>query len=305
MSAEVVTYEIHPASQGDPNLKKLMNSLKEWLNADGALGIYVKDLFNDLFVAKLLVSLIQEKLDVQILDLQAFSGSTQKNFQLIMGVLVPYTEKNLFSNPERWSLKGILANDYSSLLCFLVDMASYLECPYAIPTNVSLIITNTQVVNGAIIKKNMKHVITCSASMEALNATNEVVEPPPDSTEAYERLVGESEEQFEEVCMLLVAFVNNYLADIELSINDLRDLADGSRLILLIGMIGAFFVPLSSFCLAPSSEHDEILNLKVAWDLLEVIGVKTENLDLEAVRMRDARAISRLVFMIQQSSDAE
>ena len=41
-----------------------------------------------------------------IVNLAGIPGCTWKDYQFIMGKLVNFTEKNLFSAPERWTLKG-------------------------------------------------------------------------------------------------------------------------------------------------------------------------------------------------------
>jgi hypothetical protein len=96
--------------------------------------------------------MIEEKLGEEILDLDSFPGSNVKVFNLIMTVIVQYTEKHLFNSPDRWSLSGsdfasylgILANDYSSLLSFIVDLAIYFDCPYTLPP-ITLVVTCIQV----------------------------------------------------------------------------------------------------------------------------------------------------------------
>ena len=98
-----------------------------------------------------------------IIDLDTFPGCTVKDFQLIMGVLIGYIEKRFFSRPDRWTLRGILAGDFTSLLCLLVDLAIELDCPHPIPPNVTLIVTITTQENGVTATKNAKFQITGTA----------------------------------------------------------------------------------------------------------------------------------------------
>jgi hypothetical protein len=97
----------------------------------------------------------------KIIDITNFQKNTTKEFQLIMSAILAYAETNLFAkSSERWSLKGILNNDYSSILCFLVDLALLFNCQFTIPPNVAIAITNTQVVNGSSISKTIKVQVT-------------------------------------------------------------------------------------------------------------------------------------------------
>ena len=152
------------------------------------------------------------------------------------------------------SLKGILANDFSSLLNFLVDLARYFECPYPIPTNIELVVTQTQRVNGATVKRNTKHTITNSIKIEALP---EIVDNVIVEEALYDQLI-DSPEKLEEVCQLLLMFVNNNIGEIGLQINDIVDLYDGGYLIILIGMIGKFFVPLNKFKMEPETDDEKV-----------------------------------------------
>lgn len=140
----------------------------------------------------------------EIINLSGITGCTLKDFQLIMTVLVNYTEKNLFSSPERWTLAGILANDFSSLLSFIVDLALYFKCSYPLPLNVYLIITVSQFIGGADVKKNHRHLITSST-----NEFDDTIEAVMDDSiemlqvmDLFERLI-DTDEKFVEVCKVL------------------------------------------------------------------------------------------------------
>ena len=136
--------------------------------------------------------------------------------------------------------------------------------------------------DGAIIKKNVQRVIT---DPEIDAALVPVIENQKDLTVVYEELV-ESPENFEEVCQvreilkltkLLVSFVNNQLSKLELEIDNLLDLADGSKLVLLAGLIGNFFVQFSKFHIEPLNEEQSVRNLKFAWKLYENMGNPNPN----------------------------
>lgn len=280
-----------------PEVKKLLQSLRTWLNSEEIPGLFVKDIFKDLFVAKLIANMMARKLNETIIDLSTFTTCTAKDFQLIMGKLVGYTEKNLFSNPDRWTLKGILANDYSSLLCFLVDLAGYFDCPFPIPANIILVVTtHSHQSDGAEVKRNTKFTITSSVKVESLP---ELVENVAIEEELYDQLV-DSPEKLKEVCQLLLMFVNNNIREIGIQINDLIDLYNGGYLIVLIGIIGKFFVPLNRFKLTPESEEDKMNNVLLAFQFLEELGADTSKMSAKLFLEKDLKTISRSVFLLQQ-----
>ena len=55
-------------------------------------------------------------------------------------------------------------------------------------------------------------------------------------------------------------FVNNNLEELDLHINSLIDLYDGGYLIILIGMIGKFYVPLNRFKIKPKTDQERVIN---------------------------------------------
>lgn len=92
-----------------------------------------------------------------------------------------------------------MAFDFSSLLCFIVDIALYFDdCSFFIPTDVSLIVTLTKIVNGSPVGKNSKFKITTSVNTEPDNAP----QPQDLQIDVYDALVN-TPEKFEEVCEVL------------------------------------------------------------------------------------------------------
>jgi hypothetical protein len=120
-------YELHPSSLENAQVKKLLQSLKHWLNSFNSRGVAVSDIFNDLGVAFIIATLIEKTTGDQIIEIDAFARATAKNYALLMGIVVQYCEKELgtHQNVERWTLQGILDRNIVSLLCFLVELATY------------------------------------------------------------------------------------------------------------------------------------------------------------------------------------
>jgi hypothetical protein len=78
---------------------------------------------------------------------------------------------------------------------------------------------------------------------------------------------------------LLVEFVNNNLQDFGLQINNISDLGGGGQLLLLIGVVGKYYIPLNNFHLQPSDSHQRQANAKLIIKLLSDLGVETSRLD--------------------------
>ncbi|KAJ3271331.1 hypothetical protein HDV01_006836 [Terramyces sp. JEL0728] len=209
---------------------------------------------------------------------------TAKDYQLIITKLVQFVEKFLIrgDNSSRWTAKGIIAGDYASLLCFLVDLALLFECQFPIPTDVKLAVTCNTIANGAKISKTNKFQITEQGVVfpeVAGNPTDEAPTDQKDVGEVFEELI-ETPDKLQEVEILLLEFVNRILQDFRLAIDSLQALADGGKLILLIGSIGQFYVPLSKFFLDPTEEQCQI-NVEIAIELLKSMGINTKRIEMK------------------------
>lgn len=136
-------YEFHAATINNPEVIKLLNSLKHWLNSFNTRSVAVTDIFNDLSIAYIVATLIKRQSRDKIIELDASNlEATPKNYAFIMGVVVQYCEKELGIHQEedRWTLQGILERNISSLLCFLVELAMHFRCQFEIPNDVSVAI---------------------------------------------------------------------------------------------------------------------------------------------------------------------
>jgi hypothetical protein len=124
-----------------------------------------------------------------------------------MGVLVNYTEKNLFLGSgnvdKRWGrLEGILKGDYASLLNFIVQLANFYGCPFTIPSNFTMNVTTT----GKTVKTLSFIITTEITQMETFTAEslslNEIgsIDQLAQKNE-YEELI-DSPVKFIEVCQV-------------------------------------------------------------------------------------------------------
>lgn len=130
-----------------------------------------------------------------------------------MGVLVQYTEKNLFLGvgnvDKRWGrLEGILRGDYASLLHFIVQLAIYYGCPFKIPSNFTIHVTTTIIDSRKEkIGKTFSFAITTEVTqMENFTAEslslNDLESNDKLAVYDYEELIG-SPDKFIEVCKVI------------------------------------------------------------------------------------------------------
>lgn len=72
----------------------------------------------------------------------------------------------------------------------------------------------------------------------------------------------------------LVTFVNKHLNKINLEVTDLdNQFHDGVYLVLLMGLLEGFFVPLYSFYLTPQSFEEKVNNVVLSFELMQDVGL--------------------------------
>ena len=117
----------------------------------------------------------------------------------------------------------------------------------------------------------------------------------------FELLI-ESEESFIEVSNILLKFVNKVMEQVKINLSSLVELKT-EQLVMLISLLGGFFVPLSKWTLAPASEEDKLHNVNTVVELLKSLDIETERIKSSEIVGGDAKAIARCIFALQQRYD--
>lgn len=72
----------------------------------------------------------------------------------------------------------------------------------------------------------------------------------------------------------LITFVNKYLNTINLEVHDLdTQFHDGVYLVLLMGLLEGFFVPLYAFHITPQDIDQKVHNVSFAFELMQDVGL--------------------------------
>lgn len=235
----------------------------------------------------------------------------RQNLQIICA----FIEKRLgMLGGDRWSIDGLDKRDIVSLLCLLVDLAHKLECPYPLPSQVSVALLHTETVGGAKKTKTTMVPITTdesqyrradmlmgagsqssmadlSASMDALQ--NNKADPFDSLFEPQHR--GE----LDQIQHLLLEFVNGNMQQLDVQVTDLSaQMHDGVVLIQLTGLLANFFVPLVQYDLDPQSYDAKLSNVTFAFKLLESIGIHSTKWSAIDVVNQDLKMSLRISYDI-------
>ncbi|XP_078452993.1 beta-parvin-like isoform X2 [Lampetra planeri] len=98
---------------------------------------------------------------------------------------------------------------------------------------------------------------------------------------------------------MLLAFANGHLSGLHLDITDLvTQFADGVMLVLLLGQLSGYFVPLHSYYLSPESREQKVHNVKLALELMEDDGNPMSPVQPEEIVDVDAKAAMKILYVL-------
>ncbi|XP_067554440.1 beta-parvin isoform X3 [Pseudorca crassidens] len=236
---------IDPTSRDDPRFRELVKVLIDWVN-DVLVGerIIVKQLEEDLYDGQVLQKLLEKladcKLNVAEVT-QSEIGQKQKLqtvLQAVQELLRPH------GRALQWTVDTIHGKNLVAILHLLVALAMHFRAPIRLPEHVSV-----QVV---VIRKR-EGLLHSSHVTEELTTTTELMMGRFER-DAFDTLFDHAPDKLSVVKKSLITFVNKHLNKLNLEVTELEtQFADGVYLVLLMGLLEDYFVPLHNFYLTPDS----------------------------------------------------
>ena len=131
---------------------------------------------------------------------------------------------------------------------------------------------------------------------QAVNLMGEATEGKRDG---FDTLMDHAPEKLHFVKESLIKFSNTHLAKLGYPVTDLEsDFADGVRLILLMGALEGYFVPFFTYKLHPETTEDKMINVSLAFKLMEEAGLpKPRNRPSEVIHS-DLKSVLRVVYSL-------
>ncbi|TEA32258.1 hypothetical protein DBR06_SOUSAS6610210, partial [Sousa chinensis] len=241
---------IDPTSRDDPRFRELVKVLIDWVN-DVLVGerIIVKQLEEDLYDGQVLQKLLEKladcKLNVAEVT-QSEIGQKQKLqtvLQAVQELLRPH------GRALQWTVDTIHGKNLVAILHLLVALAMHFRAPIRLPEHVSV-----QVV---VIRKR-EGLLHSSHVTEELTTTTELMMGRFER-DAFDTLFDHAPDKLSVVKKSLITFVNKHLNKLNLEVTELEtQFADGVYLVLLMGLLEDYFVPLHNFYLTPDSFDQKV-----------------------------------------------
>ncbi|NWW32365.1 PARVB protein, partial [Panurus biarmicus] len=294
---------IDPNSKEDPKFKELIKVLIDWIN-DVLVEerIIVKQLEEDLYdgqvLQKLLEKLADRKLNVAEVT-QSEIGQKQK-LQTVLEAVHDLLRPHGWT--IKWNVDSIHGKNLISILHLLVALAMHFRAPIRLPEHVSV-----QVV---VVRKREGLLQTTHVSEELTTTTEEaashtcavgivliVILPPEPERDAFDTLFDHAPDKLSVVKKSLITFVNKHLNKLNLEVTELEtQFADGVYLVLLMGLLEDYFVPLHNFYLTPESFDQKVHNVSFAFELMQDGGLKKPKARPEDVVNLDLKSTLRVLY---------
>ncbi|XP_009277328.1 PREDICTED: beta-parvin isoform X3 [Aptenodytes forsteri] len=264
---------IDPNSKEDPKFKELIKVLIDWIN-DVLVEerIIVKQLEEDLYDGQVLQKLL-EKLADRKLNVAEVTQSEIGQKQKLQTVLEAVHD---LLRPHGWTIKWNVDS-----------LAMHFRAPIRLPEHVSV---------QVVVVRKREGLLQTTHVTEELTTTTEMMMGRFER-DAFDTLFDHAPDKLSVVKKSLITFVNKHLNKLNLEVTELEtQFADGVYLVLLMGLLEDYFVPLHNFYLTPESFDQKVHNVSFAFELMQDGGLKKPKARPEDVVNLDLKSTLRVLY---------
>ncbi|XP_040895090.1 gamma-parvin [Toxotes jaculatrix] len=286
---------IQPTSSKDPKLEKLKQALVDWINKTlKPEHIVVQSLEEDLYDGLVLHHLLCRFTNVQLPVEEIALTSTSQTRKL--EVILEELDKKLGlqdSSQIKWNIKLIHNKDLLATIHLLVAMVRCFQPELELPSNVKVEVVEVEVSSSGIKSCLQIEILTEDSTTGSDSLSNTEREDP------IEQLLKLEAHKVNTVKKAILHFVNQNMSNMGLQVHDMdRQFADGVILLLLIGQLEDFFIPLYEFNLTPVSHSEMLHNVTLALDLLNAIGFQMSTVDPQDIVSQDVTATLKVLYAL-------
>ncbi|XP_055365688.1 beta-parvin isoform X2 [Betta splendens] len=257
---------LDPTSRENLKFKDLLKVLIDWINTELEEDrIIVKDLEEDCYDGQVLQKLF-EKLSGRKLNVAEVTQSEIGQKQKLQTVLEAVNE---LLRPHGWSIEwsvdAIHSKNLVAIVYLLAALAMHFQAPVRLPEHVSV---------QVVVVKKRDGILQTAVVAKQLTSTTEMMMGRFER-DAFDTLLDHAPDKLNVVKTSLITFVNKHLNKLNLEVTELESqFADGVYLILLMGLLEDYFVPLHNFFLTPESFEQKVHNVSFAFELMQDGGLK-------------------------------
>ncbi|XP_012513816.1 PREDICTED: beta-parvin, partial [Propithecus coquereli] len=187
----------------------------------------------------------------------------------------------------RWNVDSIHGKNLVAILHLLVSLAMHFRAPIRLPEHVSV---------QVVVVRKREGLLHSSHISEELTTTTEMMMGRFER-DAFDTLFDHAPDKLSVVKKSLITFVNKHLNKLNLEVTELEtQFADGVYLVLLVGLLEDYFVPLHNFYLTPDSFDQKVHNVSFAFELMLDGGLKKPKARPEDVVNLDLKSTLRVLY---------
>ncbi|XP_031420831.1 gamma-parvin [Clupea harengus] len=288
---------IQPTCLNDPKLNNLKEVLLDWINATlKAEHIVVKSLEEDLFDGLVLHHLLGT-LASEFLPVEEIAVTTVAQIRKLGVILVALNSKlGVSDETAKWSVALIHSKDLLATLHLLVSMVKCFQPDMALPPNVSVEVISVEV-NRAGIKsdKLFEHITEGQSGSDK----DSVGGKDSEKEDLIDQLMLLEPHKISAFKQAILHFVNKNMLPLGLQVTEMeKQFADGVILLLLIGQLEGFFLPLSEFTLSPSCDPEMLHNVTLALEMLSDRDIEVDDVDPQDIVSHDVKATLRVLYAL-------
>ncbi|XP_075066366.1 beta-parvin isoform X1 [Mixophyes fleayi] len=279
---------IDPTSKEDPKFKELVKVLIDWINEVLVEErIIVKNLEEDFYDGQVLQKLLEE-LGNRKLNVAEVTQSEIGQKQKLQTILDDIQE---FLRPQgwaiRWNIDAIHGKNLVAILHLLVALAMHFRAPIRLPEHVCV---------QVVVVKKREGLLQTAHVTEELTTTTEMMMGKFER-DAFDTLFDHAPDKLSVVKKSLITFVNKHLNKLNLEVTELEtQFADGVYLVLLMGLLENYFIPLYNFYLTPESFDQKVHNISFAFELMQDGGLKKPKARPEDIVNLDLKSTLRVLY---------
>ncbi|XP_035378201.1 beta-parvin isoform X1 [Electrophorus electricus] len=279
---------LDPTSRENPKFKELQKVLIDWINNElEEERIIVKDLEEDLYDGQVLQKLF-EKLSGRKLNVAEVTQSEIGQKQKLQTVLEAVND---LLRPQGWTIEWgvdlIHCKNLVAIVYLLVALAMHFLAPIRLPEHVSV---------QVVVVKKREGILQTSHVTKELTTTTEMMMGRFER-DAFDTLLDHAPDKLNVVKTSLITFVNKHLNKLNLEVTELESqFADGVYLVLLMGLLEDYFVPLYNFYLTPESFEQKVHNVAFAFELMQDGGLKKPKARPEDVVNLNLKSTLRVLY---------
>ncbi|KAL4681309.1 hypothetical protein H8959_006786 [Pygathrix nigripes] len=202
-------------------------------------------------------------------------------------IIVKQLEEDLYDGQVLQKLLAIHGKNLVAILHLLVSLAMHFRAPIRLPEHVTV---------QVVVVRKREGLLHSSHISEELTTTTEMMMGRFER-DAFDTLFDHAPDKLSVVKKSLITFVNKHLNKLNLEVTELEtQFADGVYLVLLMGLLEDYFVPLHNFYLTPESFDQKVHNVSFAFELMLDGGLKKPKARPEDVVNLDLKSTLRVLY---------